>query len=137
MNKFFITIATLLLLYSVTGCAPETEYHVKRTEMLPITEYNLPDTVMVADTIMFQAHTEAPNECYKELFFEFGEINDTVHTLAAYGLFESFGTCPQALVTKDTTIQLIPERKGKYMFYIGETAFRTVVDSVFVDSLEN
>ncbi|MFO8077763.1 MAG: hypothetical protein R6U21_03880 [Thermoplasmatota archaeon] len=56
--------------------------------MLPVTQLSIPDSASVSDTIQILASTEAPNGCWRDLFFAFDSISDTSYSIAAYGTYD-------------------------------------------------
>jgi hypothetical protein len=66
------------------------------------------------------------------LYFELKKIKEFEYTLKAYGTFESFGICPDNVVTQDSLFDFQPTEKGTYLFYISKTANEVDVDTMIV-----
>lgn len=110
----------------------DNDYYVKRTDYVRITEVNIPDSSIVLDTIQIEAFAEADNGCWRDLTFAFDSIADTTYTLAAYGIYESEGTCPEVIVTTDTVIDFIPREVGTYLFYVARNSYQSTIDTLIV-----
>ncbi len=123
---------SLSLIFLLTSCMNDDDYYVKRTDYVPITEVNIPDSSVVSDTIQIEAVAEADNGCWRNLTFAFDSIADTTYTLSAYGIYESEGTCPEVIVTADTIIDFIPQTVGKYLFYVARNSYQSTIDTLIV-----
>jgi hypothetical protein len=130
MKRLFYLFLMLVL---ATSCLTDDDFYVKRTDRVAITTFSMPDTSSVADTIQIRATATANNGCWKELFFVYSEKADTLHAIAAYGTFESTGSCPQDTVRKDTVIDFKPPRAGDYYFYIVRDPFTAEYDTLVVE----
>lgn len=130
MRNFILII---LLLAVTTSCLESDGLHVKRTEVVNITEFFVQDSMFLGDTIQVTATAQENNGCWKDFFFEYNVENDSVLSLAAFGTFESFGNCPSEVVSKDTVIDFIPDSLGTYYFFVARNAYNYTVDTLVVD----
>ncbi len=122
---------------SLVSCQQERDFYLKRTDIVPISGYIIPETMGLSDTVQISATAEAPNGCWNNLNFVYKEISDSIFTLTAYGIFETTGTCPEGIVTKDTTFDFIPKKAGANLFYITENSYTIQVDTIFVDKRDS
>jgi len=130
MRNFILII---LLLVVATSCLESDGFHVKRTDVVNISEFFVEDSMALDDTIRVTATAREDNGCWKDFFFEYNVENDSVLSLAAFGTFESFGNCPSEIVSKDTVIDFIPDSVGIYYFYVARNAFDYTVDTLVVE----
>ena len=125
---------SILLLFVTTMCDTENETYIKKTDIVPITEFSIPDSsISLADTIEIQATAKVNNGCWKDLYFIFSELNDTTYDLRAYGTYESYGTCPAVEVTKDTSFHFTPVQKGYNIFFVTRNPYQYTVDTLIVE----
>jgi len=123
----------LVLLVFISSCLGDNEYYVKRTDLVHITEVSIPDSAMVEDTVEITATAQENNGCWRDLNFSFQKVSDTIYALAAYGTFESYGTCASVIVNQDTVIDFIPLYKGVYLFHVARNAYVSEVDTMIVE----
>ena len=128
--KFYLFFITIILVFS--SCLKEDNYHYKVTDFVYITEVNIPDSCMVYDTLKISAIATETNGCWRDLHFDFSEKSDTSYSLAAYGIFESYGSCPDEIVSIDTLIKIIPTIPTKHIFYVARDAYTLQTDTVTV-----
>mgnify|MGYP006297536353 CR=1 FL=1 len=133
-NLLFITILGLMLLIFITifSCDPESETHIKRVDIVPITYFFAPDSATTNDTIQLSATARIENSCWRDLFFNFYVISDSSFVLKAYGTYESFGECTSEIVQKDTIIEFSAEEKGLHKFFVYRDAYSYTVDTLIV-----
>jgi len=126
-------LLSILLLFTTTMCDQKNETYIKRTDIVPITEFSIPDSaITVTDTIEIQATAKVNNGCWKDLQFIFSELNDTTYSLKAYGTFESHGNCPRVEVSKDTLLDFSPVQKGYNLFFVTRSPYQHSVDTLIV-----
>ncbi|MFP4621993.1 MAG: hypothetical protein ACLFM7_11835 [Bacteroidales bacterium] len=142
--KTLKTLLYLSLIVLITSCLEDTGSYVRTTDLVSITEVSIPDSAGVSDTIQILATAEANNGCWKDLHFrldtftsqndsETDTVNTEQYTLKAIGTYESEGTCPQVIVTADTTMDVITSQKGNYVFYTSRDSYTLQMDTVFVE----
>jgi|SRR6056297_710826 len=129
MKKLVFPFFILILFLS--SCL-EDDYHVRFTDFVNITEYSIPDSAMVDDTVIIEAKAEAYNGCWDNLYFDFQELTDSSYSLAAYGTYESYGDCPEETVSINDVFEIIPNQTGKYIFYITVTPSTGKKDTLVV-----
>jgi len=126
---------SILLLIATTMCDTENETYIKRTDIVPITEFSISDSaISIADTIEIQATAKVNNGCWKNLHFIFSALNDTAYGLRAYGTYESYGTCPEEEVSKDTTFDFSPVQEGYNLFFVTRNPYQYTVDTLVVNN---
>jgi hypothetical protein len=138
------TLKTFFYLFIIgvvlTSCFGENDSYIRTTDVVPITEVTIPDSSGISDTIQIVATAQANNGCWSNLRFSLDSVppqnNDTVNTkrysLQAIGRYESHGSCPQVIVTADTTLEVITKQEGNYVFYTTKNSYTYQVDTVFV-----
>jgi hypothetical protein len=73
-----------------------------------------------------------PNGCWSDLNFKLTKTGDLTYSLEAFGIYESYGSCPDVMVYGDTTIAFKPTMSGKYVFHIYKNATETLSDTMTV-----
>ncbi len=131
MKKLLLYALFILLVF--VACSEGDDYYVRRTDRVNIVEFTTPDTTLVTDTIDLYAKAQMDNGCWRDLFFVFNELSDSAAYLSAYGTFESYGSCPDIKVTKDTLIEFSPSREGIYIFYIARNYYQLIQDTLIVE----
>ena len=135
LRNNLIHFFSIVLLVAMTMCDMGNETYIKRTDIVPITEFSIPDSaISVVDTIEIQATAKAHNGCWKDLRFIFSELNDTAYGLKAYGTYESYGTCPDVEVTKDTTFDFSPVQEGNNLFFVTRNSYQYTIDTLVVNN---
>jgi len=130
-GNFFFLIAAVFISF-VASCDFEGENYIKREDIVPITKFAIPDTAAIDDTVKLEATASANNGCWKNLRFYFSKNSDTTNVLKAFGTFESHGTCPDQVVSKDTTIDFSPVKTGPILFYVIRNPYQYSVDTLMV-----
>ena len=136
---FYLFILGVLL----TSCFGENGSYIRTTDVVPITEFSIPDSSGISDTIQITATAKVDNGCWSNLRFNLDTVpqqaindTDTVsakrYSLQAIGTYESHGSCPQVIVTADTVLDVIPSKEGNYIFYTTLDSYNVQVDTVFV-----
>jgi hypothetical protein len=126
-------ILFLSILFSIISCVAKNENYFKKTDVIAISKYSIPDSSIVFDTIQIEAKAEEPNGCWSNLNFVLSKSKDFEYRLKAFGTFESKGgVCPAVMVYKDTLIDFLPTQKGIYLFYVNETPSQVKIDTLIV-----
>ena len=116
----------------VLSCTPTGDHYVKRFDMVDISKTLIPDTTINLDYLQIRAKALADNGCWSKLYFELKKTKDFEYTLKAYGTYESFGICPDKVVSLDTLIDFQPTQKGTYLFYISRVPNKTEINTMIV-----
>jgi hypothetical protein len=122
----------LSILFSLASCVAKDDNYFKKTDIIEISKYSIPDSSKVFDTIQIEARAEEPNACWKNLNFVLSKDSDFHYKLRAYGTYESTGICAIIMVFKDTLIGFSPTQKGMYLFYVNETPSKINIDTLIV-----
>lgn len=127
-------IILLVLLVGVSiSCTDVTDRYVKKMEMVGIPEILIPDETVQLNDIQIIAKAQANNGCWSNLYFEWKKTKEFEYSLKAYGTYESFGMCPEMLVTKDTVIDFKPTETGTYRFHISRKPHEVDVHTLVVE----
>jgi hypothetical protein len=107
-------------------------YYVKYTGQVEITNAVIPDTVTNMSQTQILVYSMASNGCWKNLKFILTKESDFEYDIAAYGIFESSGSCPEIKVYGDTSITFQPTMTGLYKFYVAKRENETEIDTMIV-----
>ncbi|HLN72568.1 MAG: hypothetical protein ACM3O8_12835 [Methylococcaceae bacterium] len=122
----------LILVCLIICCKDPSDRYVKRFDKVDISKTSIPDTAVNQEFLQIRAKAQAENGCWSHLYFELKKTKDFEYTLKAYGTYESFGICPDKVVTKDTVIDFLPKQAGTYRFLISAESGKTEKDSIVV-----
>ena len=117
----------------VLSCTEAGDRYVKRFDMVDINKTLIPDTTINLDYLQIRAKAQADNGCWSKLYFELKKTKDFEYSLKAYGTYESFGVCPDKVVSQDTLIDFQPTQKGTYLFYISRVPNKAEIDTMIVE----
>lgn len=133
MKSFLMKIIVFLLLVClIVSCKDPGDHYVKRFDRVNISKTSIPDTAINQKYLQIRAMAQADNGCWSNLYFELKKTKDFEYTLKAYGTFESFGTCSDRVVTRDTVINFLPRQTGTYRFLMSTQSGKTEKDSIVV-----
>jgi len=124
-------IAFIFLLGLLYSCKDPADSYVKKFDLVAIPNIDIPDSVNLS-SIYLRAKAQADNGCWNNLYFELRKTKDFEYTLKAYGTFESFGKCPDGIVTKDTVIYFKPTQLGTYIISTSTKPDEIVIDTMVV-----
>jgi hypothetical protein len=125
-----VLFSSILIL--IISCKAKDEKYYQNTDIIEISNYSIPDSTIVFDTIQIKAHAQEPNGCWSNLNFVLSRDSDFYYKLKAYGTYASTGICPTVMVYKDTTISFIPVKTGKYLFYVMKSQTKISIDTLLV-----
>jgi hypothetical protein len=123
---------TILLLAVSCFNMKNSGYYVKFTGQVEITNVHIADTVSNMSQTQILANAMAENGCWKNLKFILTKESDFEYDIAAYGIFESYGSCPEFKVYGDTSITFQPTMPGLYKFYVAKRENETEIDTMIV-----
>ena len=110
----------------------ENKYYAKFSAQIEIKQTDIPETATVNQVSDIRARAEQPNGCWSNLNFVLTKTGDQEYLLEAFGVYESYGICPDVLVHGDTTIAFTPTLTGKYIFHISKSETETLTDTMTV-----
>lgn len=122
-----------LLIGGIVSCTDVADRYVKKLEIVDIVQTVIPNTTSYLEDLQIQAKAQAYNGCWSNLYVELKKTKEFEYTLKAYGTYESFGVCPELLVTKDTVFNFQPTQKGTYFFHISRMANYVDIDTLIVE----
>ena len=121
------------IVFFITSCAAKDDNYYMNTDVIEISNFSLPDSTQVFDTIVIKAEAEAPNACWKNLNIVFARDSDFNYHLRAYGTyFVNGGLCPAQIISTDTVINFQPTQRGKYFVHILKDPQTLIVDTLNV-----
>jgi len=129
--KLFIFSIIVLLILSCTNLN-KNDYYVRLTSSVEISHIEVPDTVDNNAVALITARAQAYDACWSNLTFLLTKNSDFEYSLNAFGIYESYGSCPAMMVYGDTTITFQPAQIGLYKFYIYKGPNDTQVDTMIV-----
>jgi hypothetical protein len=128
------TILFFLISILAVSCfnMKENSYYLQTTGHVTITQVVVPDTTINMESTVIRARAEESNGCWSNLHFILTKNSDFEYSLEAYGLFVSYGSCPDVVVFKDSIIPFKPEKTGLYRFTIFVAPDQTKIDTMIV-----
>jgi hypothetical protein len=110
----------------------EDTYYLRTTGRVEIIQVDIPDTTINLEFAEIIAKAKATNACWSNLTFNLTKKSDFEYFLEAFGIFESYGSCPDVMVYSDSTIPFKPTQTGLYKFYITKTQNEIETDTMIV-----
>lgn len=110
----------------------QDENYVRLTGSVEISHTQIPDTVDNMGFAQIKAQARAINGCWSNLNFLLTRTDEFDYSLQAFGIYESYGTCPDVMVYGDTIITIQPTRAGLYKFYIYKGPNDVDIDTMIV-----
>lgn len=128
------TIGLIILALAAVSCwkLNDSGNYILTTGRVEIKQTDIPETATVNQSTEIKARAEESNNCWSNLNFTLTKNNSFDYTLEAFGVYESYGTCAEMLVTGDTTIAFKPTQTGTYKFHIVKSETETALDSMIV-----
>src|SRR5665648_736607 len=111
--KYLFLLSVFFLLTSVS-CKMDPPYFSYSNVTVDIIEKNIPENGTVNQPVIVSGICSAPNGCWSGLRFVFKKREDFTYDFYALGSYESYGMCPDVVVTQDTLISFTPEVAGEY-----------------------
>ena len=115
------------------SCATKNNYDVEKTEMVNIHSLTIPAVSAVSEPVRINVSAEANNGCWHDFKFKLEKKEDFKYAITSYASFESKGVCAAVIVTGDTTITFVPDKKGQYIFEANQSPFSVVTDTLAVN----
>jgi hypothetical protein len=126
-------IVTGILILLVTACSLQNENYVNITEAVPIINIEIPDSAKTLELVYINATAQETNGCWSNLHFNLEKKGEFEYYLSAIGNYESYGTCADVIVSKDTTFEFIPSKAGSYLFRVFRSKQFVETDTIFVE----
>jgi hypothetical protein len=129
-----IRLLPLLMIFLLPACKLDPP-HVRYDNMvISIDDWTVPEIAPVNVPLNIYASTTVYNSCWSNTSFIFKEDSesDNEYFLYAIANFESFGQCPELVVTADTVITMTPETSGNYVITVWTTASTYERDTIVV-----
>ena len=125
---------TALIVIAFISCIDlgKSQYYMKITGSVDITSIHMPDTVNVNGTAPIALRAEAYESCWSDLRFSLTKNTDFEYSVQAYGTYESYGNCTNAVVTGDSTLSFKPTKAGLYKFSFLKDSQSTEIDTLIV-----
>jgi hypothetical protein len=129
MKKLLFSIIAFL----TVSCLTKNTYYVQSNEFIPLSEVSIPDTAKNLEYTHIGARAEQSNGCWSNLHFILSKRADFEYSLAAFGTYESYGSCADVMVYADTIIDFKPTETGIYKFYITKKPYNNIIDTMIVE----
>lgn len=128
IKLLFIAITVL-----AASCGDPNGTHVKYSNSpVYITEKSIPATGKAGVTLNIIATAEAYSDCWNSLRLNFKKNTDFEYYLYGTGNYESFGTCNETIIARDSIIEFKPLMAGKYVVKTMRSPERIETDTIFV-----
>lgn len=125
--------ALLLAIMILMGSCNNEPGHVAYANVLvSVSERVIPPTGLVNTPLSITAVSVAPNGCWYNINFIFRKVGEYKYELSAYADYESYGECPDVLVTADTVITFTPVTAGDYAVFTWVTESSFEIDTIRV-----
>ena len=129
--KLFIYVLIAIMSLSCSKIF-KNDFYMIMTGPVEISHAEIPDTIDNMAFAQIKANAQAPDGCWRNLNFVLTKTAEYEYSLQAFGVFESFGTCPNIMVYGDTTISLQLTQSGLYKFYVSKNPNDFEIDTMIV-----
>ena len=122
-----ILLSIVLTFYIFTSC------DCSDVDQMSIAESMVPDSVNITDTVKVSIKAEAYNGCWGDLHVKLFHNDDFRYSIKAYAKKSCYSfACPAVMVQLDTTLKIVPSKKGLYFVQVWESPNRYSIDSLIV-----
>lgn len=122
----------LLVFVMLTSCKLDPTHSVYSDVLIPVTERLVPRTAVVNQPFTIYAMATMDNGCWSDIRFAFDETDDRQYELIALADYETYGSCPEMLVSGDTTITITPTRTGNHVLTVWMDSRTSEKDTILV-----
>jgi hypothetical protein len=128
-----IRLLFVLFLVSIASCKLDPPYTVMSDVTLYITERSVPETGIVNQPVSISATGNAYNDCFSALKINLSQGSSSFnYILYANGNYESYGTCGEILITRDSVVSFTPKAVGNYIITTWTDPYHIDRDTVVV-----
>lgn len=114
--RFFKFSGLILFAFAIVFSC-KTDSYVKSSEMLNLTDWNLPDTAILNVDFDMNVSTKTTSSCEKDVRFVINQIADDAYEVYGTATYESYNSeCREKIVEIDTTISGSISKVGRYYF---------------------
>jgi len=132
MKAFGYISLICVITLSTVSCLNDNDSYYQGQATVPITEFAMPDTVLVNQPVEIQAVAEAPNTCWNKVQFDLVKNTEFNYTFGAIGFYQSLDNCQLVTVYGDTTLIFTPTQTGEYIFGVVKTSVLIENDTLIV-----
>jgi len=125
-------ILPLLITVMLASCNLEPSHSRYGDVIIPVNERLVPATAVVNEPFTIYAMASLDNGCWSNIRFFFEETDEREFELFALADFETYGVCPEMVVTADTLITITPKRTGNNILTIWMDNSYNVKDTILV-----
>lgn len=125
-------ILPLLITVMLASCDMEPSHSRYGDVVIPVNERLVPATAVVNEPFTIWAMASLDNGCWSNIRFFFAETDEREFELFALADFETYGVCPEMIVTDDTLITITPTRTGNHVLTIWMDDYNNVKDTILV-----
>jgi len=125
-------ILPLLITVMLASCNLEPSHSRYGDVIIPVNERLVPTTAVVNEPFTIYAMASLDNGCWSNIRFFFEETDEREFELFALADFETYGVCPEMVVTADTLITITPKRTGNNILTIWMDNSYNVKDTILV-----
>ncbi len=125
-------INLILIVFLLLGCSKEEEKG--QFEPVIVSEVVIPTSANIGVSIPIQVRAYAPNGCWSNLQINLTKSQANHYQITATGFNNGNIVCPDVLVGKVTTFNLIFSEAGEYYFQSNKTPFTILYDTIRVNN---
>jgi hypothetical protein len=128
-----LTIFLVIIQFITSSCLKENSNYTRFTGNINVDSIQVPDTVVLGESVTVKAQGGAPNSCWSKLELMLSQENDSLVLITGIGWFESYdGICNDIYLKVDSSFTYKPTDTGKIMFLGLSPGNRIKMDSLIV-----
>jgi len=122
----------ILPIFLIISCSQSnfTNTITKKTDILPVLLVSMSDSVKVGQPVSITLRAVGYSSCWKNLRQSMRQPTDNHILFTAKGDFESYGSCNDILIEKDSIFNFTLPKAGKYYIQLNESPLKVKTDSI-------
>lgn len=128
----FIKLLPLLTLIILQSCKIDPPHSTYTNVVIPIEERMVPENGVVNTPLNISVRASAENGCWSNIHFRLEEKDERRYEIVALADFESYGECPDIVVSGDTLLTLTPTEPRNYFIKVWMSTTKYELDTIVV-----
>ena len=128
----FIKLLPLLTLINLQSCKIDPPHSTYTNVVIPIEERMVPENGVVNTPLNISVRASAENGCWSNIHFRLEEKDERRYEIVALADFESYGECPDIVVSGDTLLTLTPTEPRNYFNKVWMSTTKYELDTIVV-----
>ncbi len=127
-----IKLLPLLIIIFLQACRVDPPHSKFSNLVIAVAERSVPENGLVDTPLTIFARATADNGCWSNINFRLEERNDREYDLFALADFETFGECPDVVVSGDTVLTITFPEPHDYIIRVWMSSSKYELDTIKV-----